>query len=190
MHIYFKEDELPNRQDRADVIRLAAERANGLLANPEFFREISEHDQFDYTDWSPARISKEMAQSTLEFKVTSFHPGWLQGYGKTLAYTDNRYPNTLFLNDRRLDRDPNEVAASIIHESVHALDDSLRKLAGHLNDDPWFGHGDDTSIGKENSAPYWIDQLAYTMLTNTPDAPFLAFEQPTISDDGNGGIIA
>ena len=183
MHIFYEEDELPRRQDRVSVIKLAVQKANELLTNPAFFIKISDHKQFDYTHWPSADIANEMTKSTLEFKVTIFHKRWLDGYGKTLAYTDAAYPNTLFLNNHRLNREVEEVAASIIHESVHALDDSLRKASGKLADDPWFGHGDDSSVGKENSAPYWIDQLAYEMLKNDPRLPFLAFEQPKINDN-------
>ena len=168
-------DEMPKRH--ADIFIRSVEMANELLKNSEFFQAIYEHNTFDYSDTTPAIISDLMKGSDLKFKVTTFHPHWLEGYGRTLAYTDSRFSNTLFLNDKKLNRDPEEVAASIIHESVHALDDDK-------SNNYRFGHGDDSPIGKENSAPYWIGNLAYQMLVGNSEAPLLAFDQPRLDQDG------
>lgn len=90
-------------------------------------------------------------------------------YRKTFAYTDGRFPNTLFLNFKKLDREIEDIAATIIHESIHALDDAEATYT--------FGHGNNSSAGKDNTAPYWIGNLAYRILKNNQNAPLLAFDQ-------------
>ncbi len=43
----------------------------------------------------------------------------------------------------------------MIHENVHAVD--------NYNEQHRFGHGDNNSNGKRNSAPYWIEKLEGNM---------------------------
>lgn len=156
----------------------ATEMANRLLGDNDFFQQISEHLSFDFSTASPAQIASLIQNSNLQFHVDLFYPNLLDSllkYRKTLAYTDKRWPNTLFLNIRKLKRSPESIAATIIHESIHALD---REAIDYT-----FGHGNNSSVGKENSAPYWIGNLAYKILKNDRQAPNLVFDQP--EDDDN-----
>jgi hypothetical protein len=137
----------------------ATEMSNQLLNEPEFYRQIESHQKFDDSNISPAVIAGLMKDSTLEFKIEIFHPQFLDAikYRKTFAYTDGNFPNTLFLNAKKLDREVEDIAATIIHEAIHALDEEL--------EDYNFGHGNNKAKGKDNTAPYWIGHLAYRMLT-------------------------
>lgn len=151
------------------VILQAVLEANAILQNPEFYEIVAQHDQFDMANISPALISGLMKASTLEFKIRVFRPTIFTfiKYYKTYAYTDGDYPDTLFLNANKLNRQSAEIAATIIHESVHAINDTTTYE---------FGHGDNSSAGKENTAPYWIGNLAYQLLTgNRPTGNQLGF---------------
>ncbi len=154
------------------IVKSAVEKSNGLLNNVDFFNEISNHPSFDLSTASPKIIADLMKHSNLEFKIEIFYPNVLLvlfKYRKTFAYTDGQFPNTLFLNFKKLNREVESIAATIIHESIHALDDA--------EDTYTFGHGNNSPIGKDNTAPYWIGNLAYKMLKNNPMAPLLVFDQ-------------
>jgi hypothetical protein len=157
------------------VILQAVLEANAVLKNPEFYEIVAQHDQFDMANISPALISGLIKASTLEFKVNVFQPTLFTylKYYKTYAYTDSNFPNTLFLNANKLARQSAEIAATIIHESVHAVNNTTIYE---------FGHGDNSSAGKKNTTPYWIGNLAYQLLTNTrPLANQLGFTGITVN---------
>lgn len=152
-------------------VKSATDKSNELLKNDEFYKAISDHPNFDLSTASPKIIADLLKKSDLEFKVEIFYPNAFQSikYRKTFAYTDERFPNTLFLNFKKLDREIEDIAATIIHESIHALDDAEETYT--------FGHGNNSPKGKDNTAPYWIGNLAYQILKNNPNAPLLAFDQ-------------
>ncbi len=166
--------------DNQPKIQEATDLANSVLGNPIFYTKIKEKDSFDLSTASPQIIADLIEKSNLEFTVDLFYPsGWRRiKYRKTLAYTDRRYPNTLFLNLRKLKRSPESIAATIIHESIHALDNEAV--------DYTFGHGNNSSKGKKDTAPYWIGNLAFKILQNDFEAPLLVFDQE--EDDGDDAI--
>jgi hypothetical protein len=141
------------------IVREAVTEANRLLKDQSFLEEIAARPTFDMSTASPATIAELIRSSSLRFVVQLFSPRGVNKvrYRKTFAYTDGRYPNTLFLNEAKLDREMADVAATIIHEAIHALDDSE---PGYQ-----FGHGSNSPRGKENTAPYWIGNRAYQLLT-------------------------
>lgn len=149
----------------------AVQVANNLLNNNEFYRLISEHSEFDLANVSPNILSKLIFNSKLVFIVLTFTPSFFQSitgrYSKTYAYTNTNNPKKLFLNTKKLNRSSESISASVIHESIHAIDNTEIKFK--------FGHGDNSSIGKNNTAPYWIGNLAYRILTQNPNAPELTF---------------
>lgn len=156
-------------RDRLPIVEEAVNKANRLLNNEEFFKGIASYGVFDMSTASPDIIANLMKQSKLEFKVALFRPSIFQAirYRKTFAFTDERYPDTVFLNVQKLDREVEDIAATLIHESIHALDDSIDAYE--------FGHGDNSPVGKESTAPYWIGGFAYRMLKGNPSAPLPSF---------------
>lgn len=156
--------------DRQPKVEEATNKANSILNKSEFYTKIREKDKFDLSTATPQIIADLIEQSDLEFKIDLFYPsGWRAiKYRKTFAYTDSRFPNTLFLNLKKLKRSTNSIAATIIHESIHALD--------HEAIDYTFGHGNNSSKGKSNTAPYWIGNLAYKILKNDFNAKQLVFD--------------
>ena len=69
---------------------------------------------------------------------------WSSAYG----YYNPTKPNFIYLNTRKLNRTNASICATLIHEMVHFLDN---------NSDFSFGHGSNNPKGKQNTAPYWID---------------------------------
>jgi hypothetical protein len=156
--------------DEDPSVQQATQMANSIFTNEEFYKRIRQETKFDLSTAKPAVIAELILNSSLEFKVELFYPsGWRAiKYRKTFAYTDGNYPNTLFLNLRKIDRELEDIAATIVHESIHALDDECLEYT--------FGHGNNSSIGKDNTAPYWIGNLAYQILKGDFNAT-LSFDQ-------------
>lgn len=152
-------------------IQQAVQMANSILKNEDFYEKIRQISKFDLSTATPYVIADLIANSNLEFKIELFYPsGWkAMKYRKTFAYTDGNYPNTLFLNLKKLDREIEDIAATIIHEGIHALDNECINYT--------FGHGNNSSIGKDNTAPYWIGNLAYQILKDNSSAKLLTFDQ-------------
>ncbi|MCB9163593.1 MAG: hypothetical protein H6592_04015 [Flavobacteriales bacterium] len=136
----------------------AVERTNELLQDPAFFDAIRAHPKFDRSTATPVQIADLMQQSATVVEVKLYKSKW--PLSKALAYEDHNYPNTVFLNSRRLDRSLASICATIVHECVHAVD--------ALDKDLRFGHGGNDPNGKENTAPYWIGDLAYEMISGKP----------------------
>lgn len=152
-------------------VKAAVDKANELLKKIEFYKAISDHSNFELSTASPKIVADLLEQSILDLKVEIFYPNILLAikYRKTFAFTDERCPNTLFLNFKKLDREIEDIAATIIHEIIHVIDDNEEVYT--------FGHGNNSPNGKNNTAPYWIGNLAYRILKNNPNAPLLAFDQ-------------
>jgi hypothetical protein len=144
--------------------------ANQLLNDPMFYSNIAAKGHFDLSTASAAVVAEVLQSSNLVFAVELFYPNLLTfKYRKTLAYTDSRFPNRLFLNFKKLNRTAESIVATIIHESVHAVDDATQMYT--------FGHGNNSAVGKENTAPYWIGNLAHSMLLNGAPLTALVFDQ-------------
>lgn len=152
-------------------VQEAVKMANSVLENEDFYIRIRQVTKFDLSTASPEFIADLIHNSNLDFNVELFYPsGWRAiKYRKTFAYTDGNYPNTIFLNLKKLDREIEDIAATIIHESIHTLDDECVEYT--------FGHGNNSSVGKDNTAPYWIGNLVYQILKGDFKSKQLTFDQ-------------
>ncbi|HVG28294.1 MAG TPA: hypothetical protein VM864_01105 [Pyrinomonadaceae bacterium] len=133
--------------------------ANDVLGNDDFYKRIAKKADFTYTDESPKDIAGWVKESTLTVTVR-LYPG--KPGSTTTAYVSSKYPNTIFLNSRKLGRDTPKIVNTIVHECVHSVDRSLP--------DARFGHGNNRRRGKQNSAPYWIGSLAERILKGVSSA--------------------
>lgn len=157
-----------------EVVREAVQKANALLTDTTFLQAIRDKDRFDLSTATPAVIADLIASSELEFSVELFYPNSITQrwkYRNTLGYTDADFPNTVFLNVKRLNRGIAEIVGTIIHECIHALDDA--------NDEYTFGHGNNSPRDKDNTAPYWIGNLAVKCISGDEHATvsFSAIDQ-------------
>ncbi|WP_290702094.1 hypothetical protein [Lacinutrix sp.] len=162
--------------DNQEQVTEATRMANSIFENQVFYDKINLKESFDLSTASPKIISELIKHSSLEFKIDLFYPsGWRAiKYRNTIAYVDHRFPNTLFLNLKKINRKPEDIAATIIHESIHALDNEAI--------DYTFGHGNNSSKGKANTAPYWIGNLALKILNNDFNTESIIFDQEENDD--------
>jgi hypothetical protein len=58
----------------------------------------------------------------------------------------------IYLNKWNLNRSDRSVANTIIHEAIHVID--------YARKDSYFGHGDNSSVGKKETAPWKISEIA------------------------------
>jgi len=125
---------------------------NDLFGSDLLFDSISsKRDSFTHTEYEPKRISDLMKMDknkTIIKLYKSRNP-----FTRSNAYVSPKHKNTLFLNTRKLWRNKQEIINTIVHECVHVVDYSEN---GKID----FGHGNNYSKGKENSAPYWIGNKA------------------------------
>ncbi len=131
----------------------AVDYVNDLFEDESFWLEISKKDLFDNASHSPSEIANLMKGKTDNVEVKLYRPQWPRDRN-TNAYTSVRYPNVLFMNSKKLWRNIGSMVNTIVHEYVHSVD---------LTDgDPSidYGHGSQSSVGKKNTAPYWIGNLA------------------------------
>lgn len=165
-------------------LRAAAAYVNALEANESFWKEIREKDSFTHTELSPAQIEQRIKAGSAIMKVRVWSPNLRQKffYRNTVAFTDAGTPHVLFYHDKFLANDIAEMVNTLVHEYIHDVD-------GHSDGSPRtdMGHGGDSPKGKENSAPYWIGDLAekyYRLTVNL--SPYVKGMQ-LIREVGNAG---
>jgi len=128
-----------------------------LLDNPKFWTTIDRHPSFEMADVPPMVVSSvvEVFVKNNDINIrlyTSKNP-----WSKANGYFTPARPHDINLNTRKLWRTVGSISSTIIHEIVH-MADSDRDLS--------FGHGNNSPVGKENCAPFWIDNLAEAMIDN------------------------
>jgi hypothetical protein len=139
-----------------DILQ-AVDDCNNLIQTNSFLTKIALKDHFDYADCT-GRFISQMIEYFIQGKYGDLHVNvyksknpWSRAYG----YFNPSKPDQIYLNSRKLNRSLASICASLCHELIHYLD-SKSVFS--------FGHGDNSSVGKENSAPYWIDNLAEEIL--------------------------
>jgi len=124
---------------------------NDLLKTDSFYDSIDKFHSFTHTEYEPRDIAQLMKNDENQIIVKLYKSK--NPWTKANAYVSPKYKNTLFLNTRKLWRNEEDMINTIVHECVHVVDFSEN---GKID----FGHGDNYSKGKDNSAPYWIGNLA------------------------------
>lgn len=123
---------------------------NSLFDLDMFYMSISDRKEpftHCHKDYSPDRVSRILKTDSSLIVIRIYKPK--NPFSSANAYVSPKYKNTLFLNSRRLDREIQDIINTIVHECVHVSDYNDN---GQID----FGHGTNESLGKENSAPYWI----------------------------------
>jgi hypothetical protein len=139
-------------------LEIICERVNNLFSsNQDFWKEVLNHtDVFLMSNINGSMIHNFYFASNLVVSVDTFKSKWV--FSKSNGYTKPSHPNLVFLNTRRFNRSEASIAATIIHETVHCLDNTLP--------DYHFGPGDNTyTPEKDACAPQWISNLAYKYLS-------------------------
>lgn len=141
-----------NYKGRYNQIITAVEDANDVLNSEDFYTLILQHGDFNCSNFSSEKISNIIKNSTLEVEVKIYKPRWR--FSKVLGYFVKSRPNNIFLNSRKIYRDTNSITNTIVHEYIHAVDNSN-------NSEIQFGH----NCGSfDNTAPYIIGSYAELLI--------------------------
>lgn len=136
----------------------AVDAANELLENTDFYRRIADKPDFAFTSERPIDVAKWIKYSEVSVTVRLYNG---DKESKTNAYVSPERANTIYLNKDKLDRSIGSIAGTLIHETVHSVDRSLKGKK--------FGHKGNSRQGKQNSAPYWIAGLARCIIEHGRD---------------------
>jgi len=131
-------------------VQQATQMANKILRNDEFYLRIALQDSFDLADAAPETIAVLMRHASIRMYISLYHA--LSQEKNFDGYDDEEHPSIIHLNIWKMDRSPASICNTIIHSCVHAVNAQ--------NNQYYFGHGDNSLQGKENTAPYWIGALA------------------------------
>ena len=77
-------------------------------------------------------------------------------FGFAIAKFKPSTPDVIYLNTAKLNRSPGSIVGTLIHEASHMFD--------HETFEHDFGHGDNSSVGKENTFPYKAGNLAMSIV--------------------------
>ena len=147
-----------NYQGGIQKIKDAITEASRVLSDENFYRLINQKNVFDYSNCTASQVTDAIKSCSLQLSIRTYKHPWGPSLGK--EYPSD--PTGIYINIARRKFDERTIPSvvnTLIHEAVHAAD------ADNVSLD--FNHGDDNkSIGKGNSAPYWIGCLAEMLLQN------------------------
>lgn len=116
--------------------------ANCVIQNEEFLKEVGAFKKFTFTDKTPLDVMNSLK---------GFSPVVISTYKtknpftKVIATTYASDKTTIYFNTRMNPRDMSSMINTAIHEGLH--------LSG-------YSHGDNSSIGKEDSVNYRVGTIA------------------------------
>ena len=155
-----------SRRYRA-IVKEAIDEVNWLFNQQAFLEAIKEHGDFDLSNDQPpgSKVDgNELVEHIENYNSRCSVRGykyptlnilhWLNEHTlKKYVYGrwTRRLKKVIQLNNRFLHRDRNEIRATIAHELIHVIDNTVGAD---------FGHGGNKNVGKENTAPYWVGALA------------------------------
>lgn len=125
-------------------------RANAIVKNRSFIIKILEKQNFDMATCDSSVIAKDLENFSEYVCIKIYRPRW--PWSKAYGYFSKSRPFDINLNSRKLNRSSDSLLGTLIHELIHMLD--------HQNIDHYYGHGDNSPNGKQNTAPYFIGNLA------------------------------
>jgi len=140
-------------KSRNKKVLMAVDMANLLMQNHMgFLKRLESLEQFDMTECDNEDIVSFMKDRYLNSIQEVKTKRYWNPFSKAIASYNPKYPNTITLNSRRLGRTVDSIVGTILHEAVHLTDHYYQSVS--------FGHGDNSPIGKENTAPFKIGEVA------------------------------
>jgi len=134
-------------------VKVAVILANKILKQDDLYRQIAAHPSFDHSDTTPPTIAGFMRNADLTMTLNLYHA--INEEKNIDGYDDTEHPENIHLNIWRTNRSPESMCNTIVHACVHAVN--------ALHDHNYFGHGDNSLPGKDNTAPYRIGEMAQRM---------------------------
>lgn len=140
-------------------VESAVDLVNTLFPFESFLQKISYHPHFDLADVSPTEVANLIVQSDVHMSVDMYFS--LQQSNDAFCYDDPDDATRIHLNQWTISRSVDSICNTIVHQCIHALNAA--------NPNCYFGHGDNNSIGKEQTAPYWIAGVVQKVVANDRD---------------------
>ena len=137
------------------TIQTAVSNVNVLLQSSDFYEAIRRHKRFDLANVPPAWIADLLEASDITMHIDfyfSIHP-----FSKSMTVDNPKNPTIIYLNRWSLGRSLDGLCNALVHQCIHAVNANFQQYS--------FGHGNNSTEGKENTAPYWIADLAQKMIT-------------------------
>jgi hypothetical protein len=113
--------------------------ANCVTKHPEFLKEVAAQARFDFTKDSPKMVAEKIGQGTPVILST-----YKKSFTKSIAYR-NVGDNVLYFNTTKNPRAMRFMVNTAVHEFSHVIG---------------YGHGSNSSKGKDLSVPYKLGQIA------------------------------
>jgi len=135
-----------NSETQDETLKRVIKNVNQILDSELFHVELCKIQSFDFTNIN-GKVISDIFKIPPTRATVRFYKGWF--WSRVNAYTNGG--SIMYLNTRHLARSEASIANTIVHETVHIYD--------FFNNKHSFGHGDNRSIGKEKSAPYFIGSL-------------------------------
>lgn len=155
----------------------AVRQANLLLNGTELYEQIALRKKpFDFSipkDLTPQVVADALKNFTMTFKVS---PEKL-GSTTTGSYTCSPSSRGILKISNRpyhIDNSVGAIAGTLVHECIHALDCFSSEFQ--------LSHGNNSSVGKENSAPYWIGNLVANLINGTSNFDYQLLVESNIGD--------
>jgi len=144
-----------NYEGMRAYLQQAVIKTNELLRTREFYDQIAAHPGFDMADINPMAISELMSRANINMAVDLYYS--ISPFRNIDGYDDAENPALIHINIWTIQRPVASLCNTLVHSCVHAVN--------ALNDRYYFGHGDITLDGKENTAPYQIGSIAQDMIS-------------------------
>lgn len=113
------------------------DQGNKKLNDPVFRRKVKAVKEFDMSDHDGRQVLANLLQVRCQVKLYKSKWPW----SKAIAYTIG---NSIYLNTRKNPRELKSMLNTLIHEAAHCAD---------------YSHGNNSSVGKENTVPYKVGSL-------------------------------
>lgn len=121
--------------------------AECVINNADFQKEVSAIEKFDYS----TRNGKQVVADLVAMKDVSISTYKTKNpFSKTIAYTYGG-AKVIYFNTRKNPRSFQSMINTVIHEASHIVG---------------YGHGDNSSVGKGRSVPYWVGAIAEKYVLN------------------------
>jgi len=147
-----------NYNGNSELIKECVKRANELVIDDAFLVKIEACD-FSKATCDGDQIVRDIRLCSGLFVelYKSKNP-----FSSSCGYFSPNNPNSIFLNTRKLNRSKGSIVSTLIHEMIHYCDS--------INTKESYGHGDNSPAGKENTAPFYIDNIAESIIDDkTPN---------------------
>lgn len=155
---------------------IVCQRVNDLFHSTNFWDEVAQHKElFHLGNIDGVTLRRFYEQSNVVVSVGTFRSRFPS---KSNGYTLPSMPNNMWLNTRHLNRSEASIGATVVHETVHCVD----------NTQPYynFSHGDNSyNHTKDDCAPIWLADVGYKHLSGgIKSEMFMPIEAKFITSQG------